>query len=146
MVDKLADLFGATRNTATVSGDDRTNWRPAFTLPSDLDKNDFWIVYYFQGRDPNNDVEVYGRPWWFLSDDDGDGLIWPFQGFGKPALASIRAPVAAATASSNTTDGGVDSSQDVDNDHGIFGIVSATLYPGTLVILSILPYLRTHRG
>ena len=148
---ELADLFGARRSVETVSG---TNRRPAFTLPSNVDKNDFWIGYHFQGREPDKDVEVYGRPWWFLSDDNGDGLIWPFKtpapalspastcAPGAPAPTSSRPPTPTVIAPSISSDSGMNVGQNID-DRGIFGIVSAALHPGTFVASLTLPYLRT---
>ena len=95
---RLAHLFEATYN------DNHSNWRPAFTLPLRVNKNDFLIVYHFQGRDPNHDVRVEASPWWFLSDENREGLVWPCEtDDDETALAlPARVPVAPEPAPAST--------------------------------------------
>ena len=76
MVKKLVELIGGT----VRPGSDEylaKSTRPIFTLPKEINDNkkNIRITYHFQDT-TEEDVVVSTRATWFLSDEEGDGLIW----------------------------------------------------------------------
>lgn len=81
MVKKLVELIGGA--VKRKSDDALSNsTKPIFTLPKEVNdnKNNLRIAYHFQGFTAEEDVVVSTRATWFISDEDGDGLIWGARG------------------------------------------------------------------
>ena len=76
MVKKIVELIGGT----VVDQPDLhlyNSTKPIFTVPKQVNdnKSDLGITYHFQGS-TTEDIVVWSRATWFISDENGDGLIW----------------------------------------------------------------------